>query len=162
MMTFDEAFALLLDPVREGGYSDGRGDPGGETNFGITIATARRNGYAGDMRKLPLDLARAIYLREYWGPAGCEHVPDMVRFDLFDFAVNGGPTQAKRLLQRAVGAIEDGSIGPATLAAIDALPDWRVVARFAARVQEFRASLNNWPNAGRGWTRRNSANMLRW
>lgn len=40
-------------------------DKGGETNYGITVATARANGYKGAMRDLPLQTAKDIYRNEY-------------------------------------------------------------------------------------------------
>ena len=49
--------------AREGGYGHHPADRGGPTNFGITQAVARANGYAGDMRKLPRTLAETIYRR---------------------------------------------------------------------------------------------------
>ena len=59
-MNFDEAFELLLG--HEGNYSDHPADPGGKTRYGITEAVARDVGYRGDMRDLPLDLAKRVYL----------------------------------------------------------------------------------------------------
>lgn len=37
----------------EGGYVNDPADPGGETNHGITIGTARDHGYSGEMKDLP-------------------------------------------------------------------------------------------------------------
>ena len=59
-MNFDTAFAKLLG--HEGDFSDHPADPGGATRFGITEAVAREVGYRGDMRELPVDLAKRIYL----------------------------------------------------------------------------------------------------
>ena len=60
--------AALIDEViaREGGYGHHPADRGGATNFGITEAVARANGYAGDMRRLPRAFAETIYRRLYW------------------------------------------------------------------------------------------------
>lgn len=49
-MTKDEIFAAILS--REGGYVDHPDDRGGPTHWGITLTTARANGYMGDMRNL--------------------------------------------------------------------------------------------------------------
>lgn len=155
-MNFDQAFELLIMPVREGGYQDGRGDPGGETKFGISKRSYPRE----DILNLTKERAKAIYQVDYWSPACCDLMPAMVRFSLFDCAVNTGPTQAKKLLQRAVGATEDGQIGPRTLMAVSSMPEWRVAVRLEAYLQVFRTDRGNWPNASRGWTRRSSANLL--
>lgn len=46
---------------REGGYVNNPADRGSATKYGITEAVARANGFKGNMRDLPLDVAKAIY-----------------------------------------------------------------------------------------------------
>ena len=128
--------SALIDEViaREGGYSHHPADRGGPTNFGITQAVARANGYAGDMRKLPRALAETIYRRLYWERPGyafvAEATPDIAA-ELFDSAVNMGPGTATGFLQRALNALNrnqkdypdlkvDRTIGAKTLAALRA------------------------------------------
>ena len=62
-MSITKIIESVLD--REKGYVNNPKDAGGETNWGITIATARRNGYTGPMRDLSRDQAAKIYLNEY-------------------------------------------------------------------------------------------------
>jgi lysozyme family protein len=50
---------------------------------------------------MTLERAKTIYKRDYWGPAGCDTVPDGIKFDLFDMAVNSGVKPAVRTLQKA-------------------------------------------------------------
>lgn len=130
---FEAALARVL--ALEGGYVNDPADRGGETRYGITAATARRHGYPGDMTGLPLETARAIYRAEYWAPlrldaVAARHAPLAGR--LFDIAVHLGPGTAGQFLQRALNLLNrgrrlfpdlavDGRIGPATLAALDAL-----------------------------------------
>lgn len=156
-MTLDEAFILLVDPKREGGYTSGVNDPGGETKFGIS----KRSYPNEDIANLTQDRAKAIYRADFWGPAHCEEVPDMVRFDLFDAAVNCGPAQAIKFLQLAVGEVPDGRFGPKTLATIGTFEPWRVAVRLGAQRQLFQSGLKNWPVASKGWARRNAYNLLR-
>ena len=118
-MNFDTAFALLLK--HEGGFSDHAADPGGKTMYGITEAVAREVGYRGDMKDLPLDLAKRIYRARYWDEVQADFLPAGVRYVMFDAAVNSGPRQAILWLQRAVGANDDGILGPKTMAALGAL-----------------------------------------
>lgn len=152
-MNFDQAFERLIG--HEGGFIDHPADPGGATNFGIS-----RRSYPGeDIEHLTLDRAKLIYRRDFWGPAGCDAVPDTVRFDLFDMAVNAGVGKAVRTLQTAVGETADGIIGPRTLQAIQSMPSARLVARFNGHRLEHMASLPQWPAFGRGWCRRIASNL---
>ena len=128
--------AALIDEViaREGGFSHHPPDRGGATNFGITEAVARANGYAGDMRRLPRALAESIYRRLYWERPGYAFVAEMVpeiAAELFDSAVNMGAATATSFLQRALNALNrnqkdypdlkvDRVIGAKTLAALKA------------------------------------------
>lgn len=154
-MTFDEAFELLIG--HEGGYVNNPADPGGETKYGIS-----KRAYPGeDIKNLTLDRAKAIYLRDYWVPAGCQNVPDSICFDLFDMAVNSGIKAAVKCLQTAAGCTVDGVLGPKTLAAIAALDGARVSARFNGARLQFMASLGTWSTFGRGWANRIASNLLR-
>lgn len=152
-MTFDDAFERLI--LHEGGYVDDRRDPGGETKYGIS----RRSYPHEDIKNLTLERAKEIYKRDYWSPAGCDTVPDAIRFDLFDTAVNSGVRTAVRLLQQAAGEVPDGILGPRTLQAISTMNATRLIARFNGERLAFMANLPTWPAFGRGWARRIAANL---
>lgn len=153
-MNFDQAFERLIG--HEGGYVDNPKDPGGETKFGIS-----KRSYPGeDIKGLTLDRAKAIYKRDFWGPSGCEAVPDAIKFDLFDMAVNSGCGTAIKTLQRAAGSAPDGLLGPNTLQAINSIPAQRLAARFNGQRLEFMAALPTWPAFGRGWARRIASNLM--
>ena len=111
-----DRFKTVFERVisHEGGYVHDWRDPGGETKFGIS----KRSYPDFDIAALTLDDAREIYLRDYWLVAGCNLLPVGLDYAVFDAAVNCGPDNAARWLQRAVGAAEDGRIGPATRAAV--------------------------------------------
>ena len=151
-MNFDQAFTTMLK--HEGGFSDHPADPGGQTRFGITEAVAREVGYRGDMRELPLDLAKRIYEDRYWDAVRAEELPEAIRYAVFDAAVNSGPRQAIRWLQRAVWVKDDGIIGPVTLAAVRAADPEQLVRRMLAQRLRFMTDLPTWPTFGRGWARR--------
>lgn len=151
-MNFDQAFELLLG--HEGGYSDQKADPGGKTRWGITEATAKNASYTGDMRDLPMDMAKAIYRADYWARIRADELPEGLRYVMFDAAVNSGPPQAVRWLQAAVGETVDGIIGPRTLSAAKQLePNALKLAMLAQRLR-FMSNLPTWPAFGRGWARR--------
>jgi lysozyme family protein len=87
------AAALSQVLANEGGYVDNHADKGGPTNYGITEATARRHGYEGEMKDLPLVKATEIYRDEYWlGPKFDEvaKLDEELALRLFDFGVNCG------------------------------------------------------------------------
>lgn len=151
-MNFENAFALVLE--HEGGYSDHAADPGGKTRFGVTEAVAREVGFKGDMRELPIELAKRIYLEKYWKTISADDLPPGIRYIVFDGAINSGPRQATLWLQRALGVEADGVIGPKTLAAAYAQDAPALRARILAQRLKFMASLSNWPAFSRGWARR--------
>ncbi len=106
-----------------------------------------------DIAALTPDAAAAIYRDEYWNPyAGrVAAVAPALAVLVFDAAVNQGPKAAVEMLQGIVGTLQDGKIGPMTLAAlesaIDAHGEGDVMARYAA------ARALRYVNT-RGWDRR--------
>lgn len=128
----DQLIEALI--AREGGYVNNPDDKGGETNFGITAAVARANGYGGPMQAMPRSVAVDIYRRLYWLRPRFDEVAtrsERIGFELFDTGVNMGPVVAATFLQRALTALNrngkdypdlvvDGRIGDGTLAALDA------------------------------------------
>lgn len=151
-MNFSTAFEKLLG--HEGGYSNHRDDPGGETMWGITKRVAVQNGYTGDMRSMPVETAKAIYKSMYWDAVQAENLPADIRYIVFDGAVNSGVTQAAMWLQRACGVKDDGVIGPQTIRAANALHSEGLKRKILAQRLRFMAGLPNWPAFGRGWARR--------
>lgn len=132
-MTVDEMIDGLLE--REGGYVAHPSDPGGATTWGITQRVARANGYQGDMRVLPKELAREIYRREYIEKPrflGVAEIDPLVGEELVDSGVNAGQARAARWFQQALNVLNrrgedypdiavDGVIGRGTIAAFQAL-----------------------------------------
>ncbi|RUR26829.1 hypothetical protein ELY33_17120 [Vreelandella andesensis] len=126
--------AAVID--REGGYINHKSDRGGPTNYGITQAVARENGYHGDMRKLPKSLAVRIYEARYWNSIRLDRIAPIsatLAEYLFDFGVHSGPGRAVQELQRTLNVLNgrgklfadmpvDGAVGPTTL---NALADYR-------------------------------------
>lgn len=156
-MSFDEAFERLIG--HEGGYSDHKDDPGGETNWGITLRTARAAGYTGPMRTLSREQAKEIYREAYWQRARADQYDGAIGFQLFDAAVNHGIGNAVRFLQRAVGVADDGAVGPLTVAAVRRMSVTDVLARFNAERLDFYTRLSSWPSFGKGWVRRVAGNL---
>lgn len=104
-MSFDTAFQHTVGV--EGGYSNNPKDPGGETMWGITAATARAHGYVGPMKDMPVATAKAIYLVGYWNLLHLDQVNTFsprIAAELFDTAVNCGVSVPIPYLQRALNA----------------------------------------------------------
>jgi len=152
IMNFEKAFKELLK--HEGGFSNHPDDPGLKTMYGITEAVAREVGYRGDMRELPLDLAKRIYRDRYWTAVRADELPPAVRYAVFDAAVNSGPTQSIKWLQRAVGTADDGKIGPKTMLALGMQNQDALLRKLLATRLRFMSGLSTWPAFGRGWARR--------
>jgi lysozyme family protein len=151
-MNFDQALAIVLK--HEGGYVNHPSDPGGETNYGITKAVAQRNGYHGDMRTIPMDVVARIYKKDYWDAVKADELPPAVRYAVFDGAVNSGPVQSIKWLQRAVGARDDGILGPVTMGLVRDTNQEKLLRVLLGQRLSFMASLSSWPAFGRGWARR--------
>ena len=130
-MTFDLAFDRLLG--HEGGYTPGVGDPGGETNWGISKRTYPHL----DIKNLTREHAKTIYYTDLWLRIHADQLPGSVAFQTFDFAVNSGIYTAIRYLQRAVGVADDGHWGPVSVAAAAALSEPDTILRLAERDAEF-------------------------
>ena len=152
-MTFAEACDRLLG--HEGGYTPGRGDPGGETNWGIS----KRSYPHVNIKALTRQQAVAIYRRDFWNRVHADTLLDGVAFQLFDFAVNSGIETAVRYLQRAVGVADDGHWGPRSRAAAKRMSESDTIMRLSAERLDFMTRLKNWPIASRGWARRIATNL---
>lgn len=119
--------------AREGGYVNDPDDPGGATNFGVTIHTMRRLGLdlngdgvvnATDVRALTRAQAVDIFIRHYFDQPRIATLPAMLQASVFDMYVNAG-SNAVRILQRLLvqmghDIVVDGAIGPQTIRAAHA------------------------------------------
>jgi lysozyme family protein len=112
----------------EGGFSDDPADPGGATNYGITLATyqefeGNRALGVADIQNIAMPTVRQIYTAMYWNRMRCDALPAGIDLMVFDEGVNTGCKASAILLQDALGfggADLDGVIGPVTIAAANA------------------------------------------
>ena len=114
--------------TREGGFVNDPDDPGGATNWGVTIHTMRRLGLdltgdgavdVSDVRRLSRAQAVDIYVEHYFTRPGIAKLPEALQATVFDMYVNAG-SHAVRILQRmlakmGIGTAADGGIGPQTV-----------------------------------------------
>lgn len=116
--------------AREGGYVNDPDDPGGATNFGVTIHTMRRLGLdlnsdgrinASDVKRLTHIQAVNIFITHYFVEPRIAALPEALHASVFDMYVNAGGNAVKilqRLLrQMGMTCDVDGVIGPQTQAA---------------------------------------------
>jgi lysozyme family protein len=136
MADFNKAIAHLLQV--EGGYVNDSSDPGGATNFGISLRFLKDHvgdanilkltDYdhdgdldANDIRHLTKEAAAQVYRIEFWDKYQYDRFYDLTAIKLFDMSVNMGPTQAHKIFQKALNTftvknnrvlIIDGQLGP--------------------------------------------------
>lgn len=113
--------------AREGGFVNDPDDPGGATNYGVTIHTMRRLGLdlnsdgavdIRDVRLLTLAQATDIFVRHYFEAPGLGTLPGSLQATVFDMQVNAG-SNAVKILQRCLSRMvwdvrDDGVLGPKT------------------------------------------------
>jgi lysozyme family protein len=159
-MDYDTAYATLVDSRHEGAYSCDPHDPGGETYKGVArkmnpswpgwaLVDHHRGSqtFEADLEadgQLQL-MVKDFYRVGYWGPACCDALPEALRYELFDFAVNtsaaGRPATAIKALQRALEVADDGVIGPATMLALTHADQSRLMRRLVVQVIRYYTGL---------------------
>ena len=155
-----ENYVTCLEMIlhHEGGYVNHPKDPGGETNLGVTKRVYEDFGGPKDMKDLVREDVEPIYKKNYWDRMKCDDVPAGLDLCLFDFGVNAGTGRSAKYLQRMIGTVADGGIGPNTLRAlgnyIEEVGTEGAIKNFQSKRQEYYESLSTFETFGRGWTRR--------
>lgn len=108
----------------EGGLVDHPDDPGGITNYGISIRFLKEQRPEDDItptviRNLTEKEAKSILKNAFWDSQELDKLPLTVAIAHYDFSVNGGISQATKILQRNLDVKDDGVIGPITRGAIE-------------------------------------------
>ena len=135
-------FNLAIEVIfkHEGGYVKNPSDPGGETNWGIS----KRSYPEVDIYNLTKKQAREIYERDYWNPLRLYMIDNAnICLDIFDMAVNAGPSRAVKMSQKLVGTKEDGQMGGITAKAINEFEGDFVKAYKHARIIYYEAIVKN-------------------
>ncbi|MDG1471730.1 MAG: holin-associated N-acetylmuramidase [Ascidiaceihabitans sp.] len=121
---------------REGGYVNDPDDPGGATNFGVTIHTMRRLGLdldrdgdvdTQDVKRLTRDHAIDIFVTHYFDRPRIAELPIPLQTSVFDMYVNAGGNAIK-ILQRLLRDMGqevsvDGALGPMSIGAAHLVHD---------------------------------------
>lgn len=131
--------------LSEGGYTNDPRDPGGPTNFGITLHDARAywkpDATAEDVRAMPKGVAVEIYKTKYWDKVGGDDLPAGVDYAVFDYGVNSGVGRATKVLDSILETHQDYTLPQI----VNAICDERMA---------FLRRLHTFPHFGAGWTRR--------
>ncbi|AZY94126.1 MAG: holin-associated N-acetylmuramidase [Paracoccus sp. (in: a-proteobacteria)] len=164
--------------AREGGYVNDPDDPGGATNFGVTIGTMQSLGMdlnrdgridAADVRALTRAQAEQIFVEHYFRKPRLAELPEPLQASVFDMYVNAGGNAVK-ILQRLVSRMgfrtaDDGVVGPMTIAAVadaaEAAPDHLVDAYGIARRNYYYALADQRP-ASRKYARSKAGGKGGW
>ena len=115
---------------REGGFVNDPDDPGGATNFGVTIHTMRNLGLdldrdgsvsVADVRALSKEQAIEIFEKHYFEKPLIAMLPAALHATVFDMYVNAG-ANAVKILQRLLrdmghDLVVDGALGPKSIGA---------------------------------------------
>lgn len=157
MSDFEQAIKVILK--HEGGWVDDPDDPGGQTNFGISMLIIRREKITpeqcgvkdfspGALKKMPVSAAKDIYRKLFWDKYGYGKIEDQtVATKVFDCAVNCGPSRSHAMIQKAVNTIDDGALtvdgilGPVTIAAINNADPTELVENMAAEMRSYYLSI---------------------
>ena len=161
--------------AREGGYVKDPADPGGPTQYGVTLGTLRAlardvnaDGLVdvADVRVLSAAQAVEIFLTRYFdGPVLCLLPPDL-QAPVFNMYVNAGP-MALKLLQSVLNAQGhklriDGVLGRATLAAVHACDAQALVDLYGVARREFYYQLADARPASRKYALRRDGGKGGW
>lgn len=153
---FNQSLVFVLQS--EGGWSDNPADPGGATMKGVTLAVFRNlidpDATKTVLRNITDAQLNTVYHKSYWNVIRGDELPSGVDYAVFDFAVNSGPGRAAKYLQSVVGANADGSIGPATLAAVAKIAPATIINHLMDQRLAFLQRLDGWSTFGRGWSDR--------
>jgi len=155
--TYNICLPLLL--AHEGGYSNHPSDPGGPTNFGITIFDYRKyakpGATAADVRAMTVEEAKRIYRARYWNAQRCDELPAGLDYAVFDYGVNSGIGRSAKVLRRLLGLPDrSATISDDVIAAARAVDPTTLVTKICDERLQFLRSLRTWPIFGAGWGRR--------
>jgi lysozyme family protein len=144
------------DPKDEGNWTGGKQGVGilKGTKYGISAAK-----YPDlDIENLTQQQAKDIYRKDYWDKCRCDELPPALALMVFDAAVQHGaddrPDDAPAMLQRAIGSIPDGNIGPKTIEAAQKIDPKRALRNLSKERAIYYSTLRNWPVYKDGWMQR--------
>jgi len=150
--------------TREGGYVDHPADRGGPTNYGVTLGLLKeykkKDVSTADVKNLTLAEAIDLYYNRYVVKCGLDKLDPMLRDLVLDSVVNHGESGGIKMVQRAIGEVEDGKCGPRTIAAANSQPRLTYYGIIQSRMKKYAGIVNSDPSQLvflAGWINRLSA-----
>lgn len=153
----------------EGGFANVKGDRGGATNMGVTLATWRSVGYdkdgdgdidVDDLRKLTVeDVRNRVFLPTCWRKWRADEIAcPAIACLLTDWVWTSGKWGII-FPQRVLKVKDDGIVGPKTIAAINAYPSKQLLFHqlWNRRLKHFNDIVKSDPSQKKflkGWTNR--------
>lgn len=154
--TYDAAMVRVF--ADEGGYTNDPKDPGGPTNWGITIIDARKywkpDASADDVRTMPKQVASSIYRLHYALPLRYNDLPAGFDYSVLDAGINSGIGRAIPWASMALNLSSVGQLNPIIAAASMVADKVALIQRFWALRLSFLHGLRTWSHFGTGWGRR--------
>lgn len=141
----------------EAGLVDDPDDPGGITNWGISLRFLKGvepHAIAQDIIDMGERRARQLYKRYFWDKISGDNLAPALALCVFDAAINQGRGTAIKMLQREIGAKADGVFGQRSLGAVQRRDTLDVVTGFMSRRAKRYGKTRNFEKYGRGWHRR--------
>lgn len=162
---FDRAFLRTVG--YEGGYQNQYNDKGNWTSGIVGKGTRKGTKYGIaassypdlDIQSLTEEQAKEIYYKDFWLKMNCDKFDFKISYNLFDAGVNHGIKNAIKFLQRAVGAVDDGILGPKTITTTRAQDPMNVAIRFLSERLKFYTTLSTFKIYGAGWSKRVALNL---
>jgi lysozyme family protein len=169
MADFNAAFVKMIHD--EGGFqlTDIPGDRGGMTYAGIARNPnpqwpgwnlVDRKEFGGPLT----DMVRQFYRQHFWNVVRGDEIKEQaIAENIFNFAVNTGPSVAIKLAQVIVGATPDGGIGPKTVELLNQCSPEKFVSFYAvAKIQRYANICNRDRSQSKfllGWINRTLAGL---
>ena len=115
-MLFNEIITDILKAEGWDTYTNRPNDRGGPTKWGMTLKSYSefqgRDVTIAELQAVTEPVARRFYLQKYILGPKFHELPEPLRGLVIDCGVNHGPRAASKWVQRAIGARQDGILGP--------------------------------------------------
>lgn len=153
--------AILITLKHEGGFVNDPVDPGGATNWGMSIRYLKDRGDMdkdgwldgdldhdgdidiNDIKNMTVEQAVELYRSGFWDKYKYDTIKDFtVAARVFDMTVNMGAKQTGKIVQRALNKlgnklVVDGAVGPNTFKAINAADPEELMAEIRVEHAQF-------------------------